>query len=239
MLSETEQKEMSSASAPQSGHKSEPKPQPQRVSVPAAGTLRVKFSKTGMLRYISHLDLLRTMQTATARARIPVWYTEGFNPHQKLVFALPLALGSESVCELIDIKVTERVDPRAAVEALNRAFSPDMRALDAWYAETKFTGIFWAGYEITPCDPEEATDLSPLEAGEIVTTVRTKSGEKEIDVKPKIRSFEPLGNGVRVTIRAAINDILAPDVIARVLGMGEHRTLRTAIYCEDGETEFR
>ena len=227
MLPETEQKEMSAEKAPAG------------QSTPAVGTLRVKFSKTGMLRYISHLDLLRTMQTAMSRARIPVWYTEGFNPHQKLVFALPLPLGAESVCELIDVKVTRRVDPKTAVDALNGAFPPDLRAIDAWYAETKFTGIFWARYEITPCDPEEATDLSPLEAAEIVTTVRTKSGEKEIDVKPKIFSFEPCGNVVRVTIRAAINDILAPDVIARLLGMGERRTLRTAVFREDGTTEFR
>ena len=155
------------------------------------------------------------------------------------LFALPLALGSESVCELIDIKVTGRVDPQTAIGSLNRAFPPDMRALDAWYAETKFTGIFWARYEITPCDPDEKTDLSPLESENITTTVRTKSGEKEIDVKPKIHSFEPFNNGVAVTLRAAINDILSPDVVARLLGMGEHRTLRTAILCEDGETEFR
>ena len=228
MLPETEQKEMSAEKAPAG------------QSTPAVGTLRVKFSKTGMLRYISHLDLLRTMQTAMSRARIPVWYTEGFNPHQKLVFALPLPLGAESVCELIDVKVTRRVDPKTAVDALNGAFPPDLRAIDAWYAETKFTGIFWARYELYPVDPEKKPDLSLLDKPELVTIVRTKSGEKEIDVKPKIRDPEPNGTGgVAITLRAAVNDILNPDVAARLLGMGERRTLRTAVFREDGTTEFR
>ena len=244
MLPETEQKEMSAGTPTQPAAQKAPnpnaKPQPERISVPAVGTLRVKFSKTGMLRYISHLDLLRTMQTAMMRARIPVWYTEGFNPHQKLVFALPLSLGTESVCELIDIKVTERIDPKKAAEELNRAFPPDMRALDAWYAETKFTGIFWARYEIRPVEDGAPADLSALDRPEIITTIRTKSGEKEIDLRPKIHDFAPLlGGGVAVTLRAAINDIINPDAVARVLGMGEHRNLRTAVFCEDGETEFR
>ena len=230
MLSETEQKEMSAT-----GNRIT-----EKTPAPSVGTLRVRFSKTGMLRYISHLDLLRTMQTATVRAGIPVWYTEGFNPHQKLVFALPLPLGAESVCELIDIKVTERIDPAAAVAALNRAFPPDLRALDARYAETKFTGIFWARYTLTPADPAEKPDISVFDRPEIITTVRTKSGEKEIDVRPKIRdaALEPDGS-VSVTLRAAINDILNPDVAARLLGMGEHRTLRIAVFCEDGVTGFR
>ncbi len=212
----------------------------EHLSVPAVGTLRIKFSKTGMLRFISHLDLLRTMQTAMTRARVPVWYTEGFNPHQKLVFALPLPLGAESVCELIDVKVTRRIDPAEAVAALNNAFPPDLRAVDAWYAGTKFTGIFWARYTLTPADPGGTVDLSVLDRPELITTVRTKSGEKEIDVKPRLRDPAAGDNGnVSLTLRAAVNDILSPDVAARLLGMGEHRALRVAVFCEDGKTEFR
>ena len=50
--------------------------------------LRLRFRKTGRLRYISHLDLVRTMTKAVSRAKLPVWYTQGFNPVPKMVFAV-------------------------------------------------------------------------------------------------------------------------------------------------------
>ena len=228
MLSETQQKAVNS------------KPQADRVHVEAAGTLRVKFSKTGMIRYISHLDLLRTMQTALKRARIPVWYTEGFNPHPKMVFALPLSLGSESICELLDVRVTDRIDCAEAVDALNRAFPPDLRALDAYYAERKFTELCWARYELTPTDGGGIPNADVLDSAEIVTLKKTKSGEKEADIKPQIKDWLLSDDGkLTVTLRAAVNDFLSPDLVARVTGMGEHTTLRTAVLLDDGVTEFR
>ncbi|MBQ9964192.1 MAG: DUF2344 domain-containing protein, partial [Clostridia bacterium] len=57
--------------------------------------MRITFSKTGSARYISHLDLNRTMTRAVRRAGLPIWYTEGFNRHPYLTFAAPLSLGYE------------------------------------------------------------------------------------------------------------------------------------------------
>ena len=84
-------------------------------------TLRVKFEKTGKLQYISHLDLLRTMQTALRRAKVNMIYTEGFNPHMRIAFALPLSIGIESVCEYMDIRTEESVDPNIEYDRI-RAF---------------------------------------------------------------------------------------------------------------------
>lgn len=67
--------------------------------------VRIWFEKTGMSRYISHLDLMRTMTRAIRRSKIPLWYTEGFNPHPYMAFTLPLSLGMESRCESMDIKI--------------------------------------------------------------------------------------------------------------------------------------
>jgi radical SAM-linked protein len=71
--------------------------------------VRVKFKKVGNLQYISHLDLVRTMHKVIVRARLPLWYTEGFNPKPKMIFAAPLSIGTESVCEFVDIRLTERM----------------------------------------------------------------------------------------------------------------------------------
>ena len=56
--------------------------------------------------YISHLDVNRLMTRAVRRAKLPMWYTEGFNPHPYIAFALPLPLGQSSESEFMDIRVT-------------------------------------------------------------------------------------------------------------------------------------
>lgn len=68
-------------------------------------SVRLNFSKTGRAIYISHLDVNRMMTRAVRRARLPMWYTEGFNPHPYIAFALPLSLGQESDCEYMDIRI--------------------------------------------------------------------------------------------------------------------------------------
>lgn len=68
-------------------------------------SVRINFSKTGRAIYVSHLDVNRMMARAVRRARLPMWYTEGFNPHPYIAFALPLSLGQSSDCEFMDIRI--------------------------------------------------------------------------------------------------------------------------------------
>ena len=56
--------------------------------------IRFKFRKVGNLQYISHLDLQKAMAKVLVRAKAPLWYSKGFNPHAKLIFALPLSVGA-------------------------------------------------------------------------------------------------------------------------------------------------
>lgn len=72
-----------------------------------------------MTKYISHLDLMRCMTRAIKRAAIPAWYTEGFNPHLFITFALPLTLGVESLCESMDIRLTEEMGFEEVKNRLN------------------------------------------------------------------------------------------------------------------------
>ena len=86
--------------------------------------VRVWFHKTGPIRYISHLDLMRTMTRAIRRSGIDLWYTEGFNPHPYMTFALPLSLGMQSLCESMDI----RIEGDATNEEICRALKSVMPA---------------------------------------------------------------------------------------------------------------
>ena len=76
---------------------------------------RIKFSKTGNMKYVGHLDLMRFFQRAMRRADIPIKYSEGFSPHQIMSFAAPLGIGLESVGEYVDITIDDELqgDPEA------------------------------------------------------------------------------------------------------------------------------
>ena len=72
--------------------------------------LRLRFSKTGRAVYLSHRDLMRTMQRAFLRAGYPLKYSEGFNPHPQISIALPLSVGTASRCEVMDFKLKQDAD---------------------------------------------------------------------------------------------------------------------------------
>ncbi len=80
---------------------------------------RVKFTKTGKVRFLGHLDVMRYFQKAIRRAALPVAYSEGFSPHQIISFASPLSVGAESVGEYFDVEMKEAVDPGALADRLN------------------------------------------------------------------------------------------------------------------------
>ena len=113
-------------------------------------TLRVKFFKKGRLQYISHLDLHRLLNRALVRAGMPIWYTKGFNPHIKLVFSTPLSVGTESVCEYLDIRIDREMSCEEIKDRLNRALTDELCILDAYIVPEKsvFADIIWARYDI-------------------------------------------------------------------------------------------
>ena len=72
---------------------------------------RLLFEKTGDAVYISHLDLMRTMTRAFLRAGCRLKYSEGFNPHPNISIALPLSVGCEILCELMDFRKKKKKNP--------------------------------------------------------------------------------------------------------------------------------
>ena len=86
--------------------------------------LRVTYRKEGALRYVGHLDLMRTWERALRRARLPLAYTQGFSPHARLALGAPLAVGFEGERELLDAWMSPHVAPVDVVEQL-RGELPD------------------------------------------------------------------------------------------------------------------
>ena len=105
--------------------------------------LRLRFSKTGRAVYLSHLDLMRTMQRAFLRAGYQLKYSEGFNPHAQISILLPLSVGCASVCELMDFQLTEDVDLTALPERLTKAMPEGIEATEAYPSTQKSKYLKW------------------------------------------------------------------------------------------------
>ncbi|MCL6591254.1 MAG: TIGR03936 family radical SAM-associated protein [Firmicutes bacterium] len=90
---------------------------------------RARFTKEGLLRYLSHLELIRAIERAIRRAGLPIAYTEGFHPHPRLGFGPALALGIASVDEYFDMELLEEIAPATITAALNRVLPEDIRIL--------------------------------------------------------------------------------------------------------------
>lgn len=157
--------------------------------------LRLKLSKTGKAVYISHLDLMRTMQRAFLRSDIPLKYSEGFNPHAQISFALPLSLGIASECELMDFKLKSFMALPEIVFRLNRTLPEGIKVLEVYEQENKFKNIKWIDvngiFEYDNVSPSEIIDdITDFFAQDsIVIEKKTKSGIGPMDIAPAIHSI--------------------------------------------------
>ncbi len=189
-------------------------------------TLRIKFKKVGRLQYISHLDLVRTMHKILVRSKLPMWYTEGFNPKPKMVFAAPLSIGAESLCEFMDIRLTEKIPPSEAKAILNKNMTEEMQVIEAYYPTDKFTELKWLSYDMMVKSIEKPEELAikcnDLFAKEqLFVLKKTKSGEQSVDIKPLIHSAkaEPAGDLVHLSLVLSADQscFLNPEYIADLL----------------------
>lgn len=169
--------------------------------------VRMFYSKTGMAKYISHLDMVRCFSRAMKRADVPIWFTEGFNPHAFLTFAMPLSLGTESYCETVDFRLTEDVSLKELADRINNTLPPDIRATEI--AEPKYSAhdIKYAEYKITFNEPSAdflKTANEKLSSDEIIVEKKGKKGRhkitKEVNIKEHIKSFELCEDGKNVVL---------------------------------------
>lgn len=223
--------------------------------------VRVKFRKVGNLQYISHLDLQRTLHRILVRAGIPMWYTQGFNPHAKIVFSTPLSVGAQSECELVDIRIDREISCERIKELLNREVTDELKILDVYIPKTKFADVMWASYTIEVQREAFETDMiDKLKAiasqSELNVTKKTKSGEKELNIIPLIGKFdaELLADENKIVINALLSansdNYLNPELLLSALNREcgllsaepdkiSYTIMRNAIYFKDGVTPFR
>ncbi|MFZ5642274.1 MAG: TIGR03936 family radical SAM-associated protein [Bacillota bacterium] len=92
---------------------------------------RIRYSKEGTARFVSHLDMIRTFERAVRRAGLPVSLTEGFNPHPRFSFGFPLPVGMAGLEEYVDIDLEEAVPDENIVASLDKVMPPGLRITGA------------------------------------------------------------------------------------------------------------
>ncbi|MDO5602861.1 MAG: TIGR03936 family radical SAM-associated protein, partial [Oscillospiraceae bacterium] len=163
-------------------------------------TIRVWFSKQGEASYISHLDLQRVMSRTLRKAKLPVWYSQGYHPHIYLTFALPLPLGQESICEIMDYRTEE--DPPDLDRVYYGLKDAVPRGLDIFrvsLACQKTGEIGYARYLIRfPAEtvPQAARAVAAFNMAESAAVIKMgkKNGRKGVEKELELKEFitEPL-----------------------------------------------
>lgn len=110
--------------------------------------VRIRFTKTGRMIYVSHLDVNRMMTRAVRRAEMPMWYTEGFNPHPYIAFALPLSLGQSSECEYMDIRIESDMTNDEVKEKLSAVMPEGVEIKDVTDPVYDINEISGAKYQV-------------------------------------------------------------------------------------------
>ena len=170
-------------------------------------SVRIWFNKTDSAKYISHLDLTRCMIRAFRRTDIPLWYTEGFNPHPHLVFGLSLPLGVEGLREPLDIRLNDDNYPiERVIEQLNSVTVPGITFLEIAEPVKKALEIHSGEYTVKiPCDDSSA-ELCDLITSTIQNQTITyekkvkKGGFKTINVSEHIKDFKASFTNNEVTL---------------------------------------
>ncbi len=214
--------------------------------------VRAFYHKFGRAKYISHLDLYRTIQRAFQRAKLPIWYTQGFNPHIYLTFALPIALGYEGVNESFDFRLTTDIPLEEATKRLNGAMPEGIVIRAIQPPVRKANDIERADYELTmSCKALPTEQLSEkltefLAQDAIETEKRTKKGMKMIDLKPMILAQQvcclemvKLNITLPAGTQVNTNPTLLTDAFAKWadIDLDYHNIRRLKVLCADG-TEF-
>jgi radical SAM-linked protein len=210
------------------------------VQPPVLLRLRITFAKTEAMRFTGHLDLHQAWERTFRRARLPLAYSQGFNPHPRLNLASALPLGFTSECEVIDVWLEQDLRVEAVNAALGPALPPGLRVLDIQEVDTRRPALQSeleaSEFVITlfeSCPDLERRCQVLLETASLPRIRR----QKEYDLRPLVLALEPLANDEqdrqRFSLRLAAREGATgrPEEVLDVLGIPieEARTHRTRL----------
>ncbi|MEG0237990.1 MAG: TIGR03936 family radical SAM-associated protein [Clostridium sp.] len=163
----------------------------------------IKFTKEANIKFISHLDLMRTIQKVIRRSGLPIEYSKGFNPHMTLSLAQPLSVGVYSSGEYLDLVLTEERDPEEIINKLNERTASGIKFLNATGIEI-IQNVKRLPQAMALVDASRYTikiqynDVSKfeeemkafLDKEEWIMLKKSKKGQKEADIKPLVHEMK-------------------------------------------------
>lgn len=196
--------------------------QPEQQAPPVQ-RLRIRYAKRGRLRFTSHRDFSRAFERAIFRARVPMAYSSGFNPHPRISYAGAAPTGSASEAEFLEIGLAEVVDPAAIHAALLEAL-PD--GLDVVEVVESPGGALADQLEASRWQVDLATALPDLEeavrvflaADEVTVERMTKKGLREFDCRAAVLSLAAVpgerGSRLELVLRHGVPAVRPDDVLS-------------------------
>ena len=200
---------------------------------------RVRFTKTGRLRFLSHHDLQRLFERALRRTDLPLRFSEGFNPHPLIAFPTALGLGIESLDEIMEFELSSWEAPRGIQERL-AAQLPEgctVTAVDTFLRKDR-SFIDYVEYEAL-C-PGQGAALPAKLAGllakkQAVVERKSDKGSREVEIRQYVMAVEAEGDRVLMRIRVTDAGTAKPEEVLRAAGVETGPDLRiTKTYTEVG-----
>lgn len=209
--------------------------------------IRVKFSKSGSMKFIGHLDIMRYFQRVVRRADVDIAYSEGFSPHQKMSFAAPLGVGLISQGEYFDIELNSS---KTSVEMINQINSKNVDGInvinfnllpdDAKNCMSIVAAADYLVHDITDFSQQEVDDF--FNPDEIIVMKKTKKSEKEVNIKPMIYSIEISNNNIFMKVAQGSAANLKPNLVMEALYESTDKIIpshiqyeRVEMYCKKNE----
>lgn len=212
--------------------------------------VRLWLSKKGRIKFVSHLDMFRTMQRTVRRADIPLWYTEGFNPHPYISYLLALPLGVEGEAEPVDIRIIEDISLDEIRNKLNARMPEGLEITAVTLPFNKPSEIAYGKYTcgILKEDISAEELFNALSADDLTCEKSGKQGGrkvmKTVNVSEHIKSFTLNDRGEYIDLEVILpagstfnlNPLQLMEAVSNKIGrkINPENTCRTALLCEDG-----
>ena len=195
-----------------------------------------RYRKADEVRWISHLDLKRTLERAMRRAQLPLALTQGHNPHPKISLGPALPLGATGEAELLAIHLREGMQPEEVKERLNEQLPPGLEVVEAWSLPAHgkretFGEVDVAEYQVTVSGDVDSDEVRGrveelLGRQELIVKRGGERPERTVDVRPLILSLsvDDSGGGelvLRMRLRTGSHGGARPQEVAALLGLSD------------------
>ncbi|WP_420846285.1 TIGR03936 family radical SAM-associated protein [Nocardioides ferulae] len=196
--------------------------QPEQQAPPAQ-RLRIRYAKRGRLRFTSHRDFSRAFERAVVRARIPMAYSSGFNPHPRISYANAAPTGAASEAEYLEIGLAQVLDPAAVQESLAEALPDGLDVVEVVespggaLADRLEASRWWVDLVAPPLEAEAAV-VTFLAAESVPVERMTKKGLRQFDCRAAVVALgvEPRDTGSRLdlVLRHGTPSVRPDDVLS-------------------------